>query len=78
MDSALILRKLCDSGAEISKNEALILLESSNLIADLTSEVIEKPLSAVWRLTALAEIPYTEELDYTKKLIKYHYSYIAK
>ena len=71
MDSALILRKLCDSGTEISKNEALILLESSNLIADLTSEVIEKPLFAVWRITALAEIPYTEELDYTKKLIKY-------
>ena len=71
MDSALILRKLCDSGEEISKNEAVSLLNSSNLISDLVSELVEKPLYAVWRITALAEIPYTAELKYTKRLIKY-------
>ena len=71
MDSALILRKLCDSGEEISKNEAVSLLNSSNLISDLVSELAEKPLYAVWRITALAEIPYTAELKYTKRLIKY-------
>ena len=39
MDSALALRKLYDSGAGITKNEAVSLSGKSELIAKLVSEM---------------------------------------
>lgn len=71
MDSALILRMNDDAGISMSQGEIDHLLGASELVNKLTEDFQEKPLYAVWRLLALAEIPYTENLEYTRQVIKY-------
>ena len=71
MDTALLLRNYYDQGKELSYNEIMELLNSSQLVAELTSSFERKPLFAVWRIIALAEIPYAKELDYTSQLVEY-------
>ena len=71
MDTALKLRKLVDEGKDLKENHIMELLNVSELVKELTSSLVEKPLPAVWRIIALAEIPYAGLLDYTKKLVNY-------
>jgi len=71
MDSALKLRILSDEGKLPRDSEILDLLNSSQLVADLTADFVEKPLYSVWRIIALSEIPYAKKLQYTQQVIQY-------
>ncbi len=71
MDSALQLKMLYDNGASLSKDEIDHLLYSSQLVQMLTSELKKTSLFPIWRLLALAEIPYAARLKYTQELMKY-------
>lgn len=69
MDAALALRIGVDNGVPIAECEAARSLQQSELVTMLTSELVESPLFYTWRIIALSEIPYAQELEYTKKLI---------
>ncbi|MBN2738222.1 MAG: hypothetical protein JXR70_14655, partial [Spirochaetales bacterium] len=71
MDSALLLRSLVDSGNGLSNSEIQSLLQNSKIVNQIISDVSAKPLPNVWRLVALSEIPFSNQLKYTKKLIDY-------
>lgn len=77
MDTALLLRMYYDQGKELSHNEILELLNSSQIVAELTSSFERKPLYAVWRIIALAEIPFAKELEYTAQLVEYIQNYLS-
>jgi len=77
VDYALILRKQYDNNIKIDKQQALNLLNNSELINQLTSDFIPKPLFCIWRLIALSEIPYTKYLPYTNKVIDYILKYLT-
>jgi hypothetical protein len=47
------------------------LLAQSALVQKFTSDFIEEPLFAVFRIMGLCEIPYAEKLPYTQMLIDY-------
>lgn len=69
MDTALQLRMDVDSGIVLPRHEALQKLQQSELVHQLTNELVEKPLFYIWRIIALSEIPHAQHLDYTKNLI---------
>ncbi|WP_196160539.1 hypothetical protein [Reinekea sp. G2M2-21] len=69
MDTALQLKIARDKGNSISQSEALYLLEQSELIKKLTRDWKDDALFYIWKLIALSEIPYTQNLNYTHKLI---------
>lgn len=71
LDKALELKILTEQENFVSKKQAIIMLNESKIIEKLTCEFPESKLFAIWRILALAEIPYTIELEYTKQLIKY-------
>lgn len=71
MDTALILKISFDKGKEIEQNEIIALLNSSDIVSELTKDFVEKPLYAIWRIIALSEIPYTNKLNYTKQVVNY-------
>jgi hypothetical protein len=71
MDNALVLRSLVDSGEKLSNIEIQSLLNRSTIVKSIISDVSSKPLTNVWKLIALSEIPYSNTLDYTKILISY-------
>lgn len=71
MDTALELKMAYDSGKAIDFNQVQYLLSESALIRKLTESFERKPLYAIWRITALSEIPYSFELDYTIQVIEY-------
>ncbi len=70
MDSALELRIKIDGGVKISTREAFDFLSRSLLVKKLTSDTSDRTLFYVWRLLALSEIPYSENLPYTKALLR--------
>jgi hypothetical protein len=69
MDTALELRIATDKGDALTDTEIARLLAESELMKRLTAEFKPKPLYAVWRLVALAEIPHSYMLDYTKSVV---------
>ncbi|MCP1226205.1 hypothetical protein [Sebaldella sp. S0638] len=71
MDSALCLRLDYENNNNKIDNKILELLMTSTLVNKLTKNYIEHPLFAVFRIMGLSEIPYTENLRYTEKLINY-------
>lgn len=71
MDSALFLRSSVDSGKKLSINEINSLLNNSEIVKKITADISNKPLPNIWKLIALSEIPFTNQLEYTKKLIEY-------
>lgn len=71
IDAALRLRELCDVGQPPPLLEAQRMLEASPLVQRLMEDFIPKPLFAVWRLLALAEIPFAGTLGYTAKVKRY-------
>lgn len=68
MDSALLLKINEDN---LSEEIILSELAKSKIVQKLTQEFEEKPLYAIWRIVALAEIPYAEKLEYTHKVVEY-------
>lgn len=77
MDTALELKIGIDSGEQFSDKEILDKLKKSELVAELTTDLPEKPLALVWRLICISEIPFSNKLDYTKKLIDLIYNKLA-
>ena len=77
MDSALDLRQKCDRGICLSPTETAEKLKSSELIQRLTMDFEPRPLPSVWRLLALAEIPGTNTLPYTRQLADWVLAHIA-
>lgn len=77
MDAALQLRIDTDRGMKFSDTQMLQILGQSELVRELTSNFPEKPLALVWRLICLSEIPFSNLLDYTQKLIDKVYKNLA-
>ncbi|MCX7709931.1 MAG: hypothetical protein N2484_08765 [Clostridia bacterium] len=77
MDTALKLRIDCDKEKVLGPDEIMNLLSSSQLVNELTSTFEKKPLFAVWRMIALAEIPYSQRLVYTDQVIEYIQEFLA-
>ena len=71
MDTGLILRRKYDNGNEFSEQEILKLQGESELLKVLTQSFIKKSLFAIWRIIALSEIPFSENLEYTQKIVGY-------
>jgi hypothetical protein len=67
MDTGLTLRKLVDSGRQISVQETLDYLESSPVVQRL-KEPCDTVLANIWRLIALSEIPGAHLLDETRTI----------
>ena len=71
MDAALELRIAYDNGDIRDIDRAKPFIEKSDLIRCLTKEFIPSPLYAVWRITALSEIPFASSLSYTNRVVEY-------
>lgn len=69
MDAALELKVGIDSGQIFSDQQILNKLKNSELVKELASDLPDKPLSLVWRLICISEIPFANKLTYTQKLI---------
>ncbi|MDR2917534.1 MAG: hypothetical protein LBV74_22305 [Tannerella sp.] len=77
MDTALQLQINIDNGKTFSDRQILEILNQSELVKELTSDFPEKPLSVVWRLICISEIPSGHLLGYTQKLINRVYEKFA-
>lgn len=77
MDEALALRMAVDLHDNISEQQAVDGLSQSILVKKLTSEFVPKPIWVVWRLLALAEIPFSNRLEYTRSLADWSLKQIA-
>lgn len=71
MDGALKLRMAYDAQEILSEEDIDELLASSVLVRNLCSNFEIKGLFPIWRILALAEIPYSNRLVYTKELMDY-------
>lgn len=70
MDTALELKISLDKGRALSDSYIKEKLLQSELVKELTAGFPEKTLALVWRLIALSEIPFSNNLDYTQRLIE--------
>jgi hypothetical protein len=77
VDTALELKIGIDNGQIFSDKQIIDKLQKSELVAELTCDLPEKPLAWVWRLICISEIPYSNKLDYTQKLIDIVYEKLA-
>jgi hypothetical protein len=77
MDTALELKIGIDNGQKFSDREVIVKLQNSKLVSELISDFPEKPIALVWRLICISEIPFSNKLDYTKKLIGKVYEKLA-
>jgi len=77
VDTALELKIGIDNGEQFSDKEILDKLQESELVAELTTDLPEKPIAIVWRLICISEIPFSNKLDYTQKLIDIVYEKLA-
>ena len=77
MDTALELKIGIDNGQFFSDKHIIDKLQKSELVAELTSDLPEKPLAIVWRLICISEIPFSNKLDYTQKLVDRVYEKLA-
>jgi hypothetical protein len=71
MDTALVLRLAVEENRSPKGDDVITLLNQSKLVSKLTKDFVYNPLFAVFRLSGLSEIPYTQNLPYTKKLLTY-------
>ena len=71
MDTALVLRLAVEDKRSPDGDEVTNLLNQSKLVAKLTSDFVDHPLFVVFRLLGLSEIPFIQDLPYTKKLLSY-------
>ncbi len=68
MDKALELLIKSDNGILITDEDILNSLENSSLVKRVTDLKATDPLSMVWSIIALSEIPFSNRLDYTGSL----------
>jgi hypothetical protein len=68
MDTALALRLAIEEKRSPDGYEVTNLLNQSKLVSKLTDDFIDNPLFVVFRLLGLSEIPFTQDLPYTKKI----------
>lgn len=71
MDTALMLRIASEKNQHLENNEISSLLSESVLVGKLTTDFVDHPLFAVFRIMGLSEIPHIERLPYTQKMIDY-------
>lgn len=71
MDSALVLRISYEQKELHCDDECAKLINQSDLVKKLTSDFVEHPLFAVFRIMGLSEIPFIESLPYTQKILDY-------
>ncbi|WRS28369.1 hypothetical protein U6B65_04340 [Oscillospiraceae bacterium MB08-C2-2] len=71
MDTALTLRVACEEGKCLENDQISSLLSQSALVRKLTTDFVDHPLFAVFRIMGLSEIPYMERLPYTQKMVDY-------
>ncbi len=76
MDSGLLLRMKFDKKETISDKEINMLLNESKVISKLTDDYEEKHFFNLFRLICLSEVPYSEKLVYTQKVITYVSKYL--
>jgi len=77
MDTALKLKADIDNGKIFSKEEIIGQLVQSVLVRELTADFPEKPLTLVWRLIGISQIPFSHYLEYTQNLIGRVYEKLA-
>lgn len=77
MDSAFELKIAIDKGEIFSDRQIMQKLQQSELVAKLTDDLPNKPLALVWRLICISEIPFSNKLEYTQKLIDKVYEKLA-
>ncbi len=71
MDTALMLRIASEKNQHLENNEISSLLSQSVLVRKLTTDFVDHPLFAVFRVMGLSEIPHIERLPYTQKMVDY-------
>lgn len=71
MDTALQLKINDFKKIKMSNGEIDKYLQESDVVERLTNDFQPKTMFVIWRLIALAEIPYSYRLEYTKKLVKF-------
>ena len=71
MDTALMLRIASEKNQYLENTEISSLLSESVLVEKLTTDFVDHPLFAVFRIMGLSEIPHIERLPYTQKMIDY-------
>ncbi|MDD3308147.1 MAG: hypothetical protein PHO29_13765 [Acetobacterium sp.] len=71
MDAALVLRLAVEDKKSPDGDEVTNLLKQSKLVTKLTKDFVDNPLFIVFRLLGLSEIPFTQDLPYTQKLLSY-------
>ena len=71
IDSALWLRIKFDKGEAISEKKIADSLEHSKIVRKLTNDYENNGFFNLFRLICLSEIPYSERLPYTEKVISY-------
>jgi hypothetical protein len=69
MDTALQLKIDTENGRVFSDDEVIEQLRQSELVSELTADFPRKPLSLVWRLICISEIPSAHLLPYSTQLI---------
>lgn len=71
MDTTLMLRIASEKNQHLENNEISSLLSQSVLVRKLTTDFVDHPLFAVFRVMGLSEIPHIERLPYTQKMVDY-------
>jgi hypothetical protein len=71
VDAGLTLKMNVENGEEMSEEAILQLLSTSELVQSLTQDFSKSSLFPIWRIFALAEIPFAERLNYTQNLLDY-------
>ncbi len=71
VDAGLTIKMNVDNGEEMSDETILQLLSTSELVQSLTQDFSKSSLFHIWRILALAEIPFIERLNYTQNLLDY-------
>lgn len=77
MDAALQLKIDTDKGVKFSDTQILQILGKSELVRELALDFPERSLALVWRIICISEIPFSNLLDYTQKLIDKVYENLA-
>lgn len=77
MDTALQLRMFYETKTPLTDKKILTLLENSLLVKKLTAPIELQPLSAIFLLSGLSEIPYAEKLPFIQQVISYCEKHVA-
>ena len=68
MDTALMLRIASEKSQHLENNEISSLLSESALVRKLTTDFVDHPLFAVFRIMGLSEIPHIERFFMLRRI----------